>query len=265
MADASNPFTKMVPGFDFLQNLVKNAGAALPAVGQWIAPTLDPEELEKRISDLRTVQFWLEQNARMLGATIQALEVQRMTLSTLKTMNVQMGDLTESLKIRMPAMPAMPAMPDSPDSPEPAKAAIWPPAPPASAPEAPAAEPTRAARPATASKGRGKAAASSTPAAGVVDPMQWWGALTKQFTELAANAMKDTATDAAKNLAGAMVKQGVGAASQTLKAAAGVPMGMAQAAALAAQRRAGAAGKPAKSGARSAAATGRKTGKAAAK
>ena len=76
-------FNKLVPGFDFLQGLVKNAGAALPSIGQWVAPTLNPEELEKRIEELRTVQFWLEQNARMLAATIQALEVQRMTLSTL--------------------------------------------------------------------------------------------------------------------------------------------------------------------------------------
>src|SRR5882762_2050810 len=101
MADAS-AFTKLVPGFDFLQGLVKNAGSALPNIGQWVAPTLNPDELEKRIEELRTVQFWLEQNARMLGATIQALEVQRMTLSTLKTMNVQMDDLRDSLKIRMP-------------------------------------------------------------------------------------------------------------------------------------------------------------------
>ena len=83
MADTA-AFTKLVPGFDFLQGLVKNAGSALPNIGQWVAPTLNPEELEKRIDELRTVQFWLEQNARMLGATIQALEVQRMTLSTLK-------------------------------------------------------------------------------------------------------------------------------------------------------------------------------------
>ena len=102
MVDASS-FTKMVPGFDFLQNLVKNAGAAIPGIGQWVAPTLDPAELEKRINDLRTIQFWLEQNARMLATTIQALEVQKMTLSTLKTMNVQMGDLRESLKLKPPA------------------------------------------------------------------------------------------------------------------------------------------------------------------
>ena len=92
-------FAKLVPGFDFLQGLVKNAGAALPNMGQWVAPTLNPEELQKRIDELKTVQFWLEQNAKMLGTTIQALEVQRMTLSTLQTMNVQMTDLRDAMKI----------------------------------------------------------------------------------------------------------------------------------------------------------------------
>jgi hypothetical protein len=187
MAEAPN-FTKLVPGFDFLQGLVKNAGAALPNIGQWVAPTLNPEELEKRIEELRTVQFWLEQNARMLGATIQALEVQRMTLSTLKTMNVQMEDLRDSLTARPAATTA-------------------------------AAEP--AAAPASARKPAAKAGAKTDPAA--VDPMQWWGALTKQFTELAATAMKDSASDAARNLAGALVKQSVDAAGQTLKRAATMP------------------------------------------
>jgi hypothetical protein len=194
----STTFTKLVPGFDFLQGLVKNAGSALPNIGQWVAPTLNPEELEKRIEELRTVQFWLEQNARMLGATIQALEVQRMTLSTLKTMNVQMSDLRDSLKIRMP---------DAAESKQ---------------PDAPTA--TATAAPKTKATGktpaRGAKAAAAAPA---VDPMQWWGALTKQFTQLAATAMKDNATDAAKNLAGAMVKQSVDAAGQTLKKAAGMP------------------------------------------
>jgi len=156
-------FTNLVPGFDFLQNLVKNAGSAMPAMGQWIAPTLNPEELDKRIGELRTVQFWLEQNARMLAATIQALEVQRMTLSTLKTMNVQMGDLRDSLHARATA-----------PAPEPA-------------PEAPAAEP-----PAPEKKTKAKASAQETGAS-MVDPVQWWGALTKQFTQLAATAMQEPA------------------------------------------------------------------------
>ena len=207
MADAAN-FTKLVPGFDFLQGLVKNAGSALPNIGQWVAPTLNPEELEKRIEELRTVQFWLEQNARMLGATIQALEVQRMTLSTLKTMNVQMEDLRESLTLRVPT--------------------------PAAA-EAPAAEPAGAPRKAKSAPRKSAAAtAAQTPQA--VDPMQWWGALTKQFTQLAATAMKDSATDAAKNLAGTMVKQSFDAASQTMKKAASVPGAVARGAGAAARK-----------------------------
>lgn len=215
MAEAPN-FTKLVPGFDFLQGLVKNAGAALPNIGQWVAPTLNPEELEKRIEELRTVQFWLEQNARMLGATIQALEVQRMTLSTLKTMNVQMEDLRDSLTVR----------------------------PPAAAADAPA--PAAARKPAA--KADAKAAAANAAA---VDPMQWWGALTKQFSELAATAMKDSATDAARNLAGALVKQSVDAAGQTLKRAATMP---GQVAVKTAKAAAGVAAKTvAKSAARSAA------------
>ena len=64
--------------------------------------------------------------------------------------------------------------------------------------------------------------------------MQWWGALTKQFTELAATAMKDSATDAAKNLAGAMVKQSFDAAGETLKKAVSMPAAVAQKAASAA-------------------------------
>ena len=202
MADAPS-FTKLVPGFDFLQELVKNAGAALPSIGQWVAPTLNPDELEKRIEELRTVQFWLEQNARMLGATIQALEVQRMTLSTLKTMNVQMEDLRESLQIRMPSATAKVASDGGA-------------AEPAAGPAAPAAAPAP-------KRGARSAAAKAPPPAPVVDPMQWWGALTKQFGQLAASALKDSATDAATNLAGTVVKQGVDAAGQTLKKAAAVP------------------------------------------
>ena len=158
-ADASS-LSKLVPGFDFLEGLVKNAGAAIPGMGQWVAPTIDPAELDKRIQELRTVQYWLEQNARMLGATIQALEVQRMTLSTLQNMNVQMTDLRDALLV--PAQPA------------------------AAAPA-----PRAADKPAAVDKPAAPAVAKAAPAAPAVDPMQWWGALTKQFTELASAAIKN--------------------------------------------------------------------------
>lgn len=194
-------FTRHVPGFDFLQGLLKNAGAGLPNVGQWIAPTLDPVELDKRIQELKTVQFWLEQNARLLATTIQALEVQRMTLATLKGMNLPLAELSESLKIKPFAAPA-PA--------------------PAPAPESQAEpEPEPPARPRRKAAPRAKAAAA--PAAAVVDPMQWWGALTQQFSELASQALKDGAQDGAKGLAGAVVKQSVDTASSALRAAASLP------------------------------------------
>jgi hypothetical protein len=191
MADSSPASNKLVPGFEFLQGLVKNAGAALPNVGQWIAPTLDPAEIEKRIEELRTVQFWLEQNARLLATTIQALEVQRMTLSTLKTMNVTVGDLGNAMKLRPPANSAAPT-------------------------------------PTTKDKDARRTPANAAAASGVVDPMQWWGALTQQFTQLAVQAMKDGTADAARNLAGAVAKQSIGAAGRTLKKAASMPAAVAQ-------------------------------------
>jgi hypothetical protein len=186
MADAAD-LTKLVPGFEFLQDLVKNAGSSLPGIGQWVAPTLDPKELDKRIEELRTVQFWLEQNARMLAATIQALEVQRMTLSTLQTMNVQIGDLHETLKIRTPAAKSQAA---------------------------------ETATPPAAQTGKKPAAATAAPA-GVVDPMQWWSALTKQFTELASSAMKDSTTQAAKNFEASVGTPPAGNTTSTAGAATG--------------------------------------------
>ena len=179
MTDPTASFAKMVPGFEFLQGLVKNAGAAIPGIGSWVAPTIDPAELEKRIGELRTVQFWLEQNARMLGATIQALEVQRMTLSTLKTMNVQMEDLRDSLQIKMPGATASKAATSGAE-----------------------AEPDDADEPAAEDEKAPKKPAADAP--GAADPMQWWGALTKQFTELATNALKDGAAAAAKAAPGSV-------------------------------------------------------------
>src|SRR6059058_4933370 len=104
MADNSNfGFGKFVPGFDFLQNIAKGASQTLPQMpnlSNWIAPTLNVEELEKRIGELKAVHFWLDQNSKALGATIQALEVQKMTLATLKGMNFNMGDVANALKLK---------------------------------------------------------------------------------------------------------------------------------------------------------------------
>ena len=199
---AAGDFANMVPGFDFFQGLMKSAGAGMPGVNQWIAPTLNPEELEKRIEELRTVQFWLEQNARMLGVTIQALEVQRLTLSTLKSMNLPLADISESLRMKPPeAAPApAPAVPAAP-APAPAQAAATEPAP----------------------------AAVPAATAGGVDPLQWWGALTQQFAELAASAVKESGAAAVKGLAGAGLPTTAEVASPAPKVAAKAPRKVASA------------------------------------
>ena len=201
MTHPTAAFGSMLPGFDFMQGLVKNAGAALPGINQWIAPTLDPEELDKRIKELKTVQFWLEQNARLLATTIQALEVQRMTLSTLKTMNVSLGDLAESLKARVPSAAPAAAVEPAPDSaPMPNPFRLFMPSATPTAAEAPAASAPAAAAPAVAAAAPDAGAVPDAAAAappGLVDPMQWWSALTQQFTQLAHKAVQDGAAAAA--------------------------------------------------------------------
>ena len=177
-------FTKFVPGFDFLKNLTPGASGTAAAPG-WVAPTLDPEELDKRIQELKTVQFWLEQNAKAVGATIQALEVQRMTLATLKGMNMSFNDLAESLKVK--------PMQDAQEDETPAKAS---PFQFNTSFEQPAAKTKSASKPRKAAPkkkpaGTGQSAASSSAAA--VDPSHWWGALTDQFQHIAHKAMTDMA------------------------------------------------------------------------
>ena len=99
MASASPfNFDNIMPGLDFLKQFAAAGGApGMPQAAQWVTPTLDPKELEKRIQELKSVQFWLDQNAKALSATIQALEVQRMTLSTLQSMNVGFADVAAAM------------------------------------------------------------------------------------------------------------------------------------------------------------------------
>ncbi len=168
MADSSNMgFANFVPGFDFLQNLAKGTAQGMPQMpnlSSWVAPTLDVQELEKRIGELKAVQFWLDQNGKALAATIQALEVQKMTLATLQGMNVRMGEMADAMKLR----------------PQPAK------------PAQPKAKPA-AAKSAKEGKAAGQSADTASGGAAPVDPMQWWGALTEQFQQIAATAMQDAA------------------------------------------------------------------------
>jgi hypothetical protein len=187
MSDA-NPFGKFVPGFDFLQNLAKGAAHNIPQLpnpANWVAPTLNVEELDKRIAELKAVQFWLDQNAKALSATVTALEVQKMTLATLKGMNFNMGDVANAFKLKAADTVAS-AVSGAKDR---------------------VTETMTGKKPVARKK---SGAAKGADGAGLIDPMQWWGSLTQQFGQIAAGAMKDaaqqTAIDTTKNMAKAMTK-----------------------------------------------------------
>ena len=216
-------FGKFIPGFDFLQQLAaggKGAAGPVSALHHWVAPTISVEELDKRIKDLKAVLFWLEQNGTALKATIQALEVQKMTLAALAGMNLNMAEVAKAFTAPTGGAGTTAAPPAEPPKPEgwpyatapmPASAAQPVEDEPAASPAEPPVEaaPTPAPPPAAPARKRSKTAAASpapTAAAGLADPMQWWGALTQQFQHIAANAMRDasraaatTAADAASN------------------------------------------------------------------
>jgi hypothetical protein len=208
MSDATSPFafSQFVPGFDFLKNLAGGAnpggGAVpgLPSLSNWVAPTLSVEEVDKRIQELKTVQYWLEQNGHALKATIQALEVQKMTLSTLRGMNVQMEDLAKAFT-RTAATAAEPMAPPAAPPSAPAEA---------SAPEPAETEPSPSEPPQKPGKGA---------APGVVDPLQWWNALTQQFQQIAQTAVEDAGQLKMPGAAGASVARPTAAKRTTPKKA----------------------------------------------
>ena len=208
MSDAQNAgFGKFVPGFDFLQNLAKGASNSIPQMpnlANWVAPTLNVEELEKRIDELKAVHFWLEQNSKALGATIQALEVQKMTLATLKGMNFNMGDVANALKLKAADSVASGVQRVTDTAASTAKTIS-----------------SVASGAGAMAKSVGKGAATKKSAGSVsalVDPLQLWGALTQQFQQIAAGAMKEAATntavDATKNMATGLAREAVKAAAK---------------------------------------------------
>ena len=213
MSESDSGFGKFVPGFDFLQNLAKSAAAGasssipqMPNLSNWVAPSLNVEDLEKRIEELKAVHFWLDQNSKALGATIQALEVQKMTLATLKGMNFNLGDVANAFKLKAADSVVSSVQKVTEKAASTAKSISG-------------AASDMASSVSAAAK-RGKADKPASGFAGLVDPLQLWGSLTQQFQQIAAGAMKEagrnTAIDATKHMVDGLAK---GAVKATQKAA----------------------------------------------
>ncbi len=69
---------------EFVRGMWNNMGFSLPGM---VTPTLDTDELDKRIGDLKSVENWLKVNLNMLQMTIQGLEMQRVALAAVKAMS----------------------------------------------------------------------------------------------------------------------------------------------------------------------------------
>ena len=139
-------------------------GPSLSMMSDMMAPLTNVEELDKRITDMRAVEQWLKLNLNMLQSAIQALEVQRATLATLRAF----GAFAQSSM----AQPAAAAA-----APSPAAATGWPH--PAAA-AAPASEP-QASESASAAENEEDEASATPP----FDASAWWNLLQSQFNQIA--------------------------------------------------------------------------------
>ncbi len=175
---------------DFVKNLwgsMSVPGISIPGMA---APTLSVDELDKKIADLKAVESWLNVNVAMLRGTIQALEVQRGTIATLKSMGAALSNAVKqpgaNEKSVLAAAPyasaffSQPAVePQAKVEPRPEPKFFAP-------PPAPVMEPVKEAMKEAAPK-------EAAPAAAMANPAVWWNLLQDQFKQAVTTAMSSDA------------------------------------------------------------------------
>lgn len=212
----THPQMPNIPGANVMHDtldFVKNLWGSMSVPGL-TAPTLSVEELDKKINDLKAVEAWLGVNMNMLRGSIQALEVQRGTIATLKSVGASLASAAQqpasSDKSIFDANPYVSAFfhharNADQDKPAPAEAPK---------PAAPAAQP--------ASEASSKPAASADAAAApMANPAAWWNMLQEQFKQAVASTVPPAAAKpAAKAAAPAKARAKPAASSTTRKPAA---------------------------------------------
>ena len=171
----TNPQMPHIPGaavmtdtLDFVKSLWGSMGVPGIGIPGIAAPTLSVDDLDRKISELKAVESWLNLNATMLRSSIQALEVQRGTIAALKSMGQSLA-----AAVQQPAHHDPFANVGKPKEAKPAEAAK-----PEAKPEVKAAAD---AKPAGDTAG---AAASQ-----MANPAAWWNLLQEQFTQAVNTAM----------------------------------------------------------------------------
>jgi hypothetical protein len=165
-------------GFDMMEKMWRmmqmpglggTPGGPSSMMSSMMAPMTNIEDLDKRITDMRAVEQWLKLNLSMLQSAIQALEVQRATLATLKAFGAFAQTSMEQATAAAPTVtnPFGPAAAD-----------------PHPAPSAEPAASTESAKPSSEDK-----AGAGASAAAQIDPTVWWNLLQAQFNQIAGMAL----------------------------------------------------------------------------
>lgn len=164
MNPSSNP---LLTSMEMMRQAMGSMGSGKSSMGAASAYSLAPEDLERRIADLRVVENWLKLNLSMLSSTIQGLEVQLATVNTLRSV-VAMGTSTNS---------------DASASPSPLEVVLG--LKPKSAPTPPDST-AQATTQATTQATSQPEAADQTPSMEQMAAQSWWNMLENQFSQMAA-------------------------------------------------------------------------------
>lgn len=73
--------TQTTDPFETFRRLWGPLGLPMPGMSM---PTLDPDEVAKRIADLRSIESWLSMNQNMVRMAISGLEVQKSALEAMR-------------------------------------------------------------------------------------------------------------------------------------------------------------------------------------
>jgi len=175
------PMPGMTDTLDFVKNLwggMQIPGTVPGMAGMPAMPGagMSVEDLDKKIADLKAVEAWLTLNQNMLHGTIQALEIQRGTLATLKAMGDSMAQAMGQTKVGESSVaPFAQFFAQMAQAATPAAAAQTPQTPPAPAAPPPPPDTAQAAP---------DAAGAAMPAA-----MAWWNLLQDQFRHAVASTI----------------------------------------------------------------------------
>lgn len=176
-----------------------------------MAPPMNLEDLDRRIAELRSVENWLRMNLSMLSSTIQGMEVQRSTISTLRAFvdsaaSMDMNAVRDSgaaspleVVLGLKPAPTSAAKPAAPDSARDTKP---------QGPSAGAASESDAANAsaASAADSAGPGMTEQMGAAAQSASKAWWDLLQQQFNQIAAATAASMPTNPAESGASATPK-----------------------------------------------------------